>query len=335
MRITNKLLLKFAKETVNLRKRSEPDLHAAYLMGSLLEDDPLLGGTTDIDLVLVHKYLAPTKRETASLTPEVSLDIYHKVQNEYAQLREFRQDAWMGYPLTNNHILLFDTDHWLEYAQSCVTADFHRTDNVMARVTAFLTSARDGWRDLTEITPNNHLAWLDQYLDTLALGANTIAGLIGPPLTTRRFMITLKKRLGALGVPEVWAGFFGLLGCANIQNVTVKDWVDAFEQDLIELAECSTPPVHLSTPRQAYYVQGIRALANGDDPTLTVWPMLRTWLDVHLALPETSSRSEAWGSFLAALGLTEETSEIKTEALDAYLDSLEVLIESWANTYGI
>jgi hypothetical protein len=335
MRITKNLLLKFAKDTVNQRKRSEPDLHAAYLMGSLLEDDPLLGGTTDIDLVLVHKYLAPTKRETTALTPEVSLDIYHKVQDEYVQLREFRQDPWMGYPLTNNHILLFDTAHWLEYAQSCVTADFHRTDNVLARVTVFLNSARDGWRDLNEITPNNHLAWLAQYLDTLEMGANAIAGLIGPPLTTRRFMITLKQRLETLGVPEVWAGFYGLLGCANIQDVSVEDWVNAFEQDLIELVESSTSPEHLSAPRHAYYVQGIRALANGDDPTSTVWPMLRTWLDVHLSLPEASSRIESWDSFLAALKLTDETSEIKTEALDAYLDSLEVLIESWAHTYGV
>jgi hypothetical protein len=335
MRITKNLLLKFTKETVNQRKRSEPDLHAAYLMGSLLDEDPLLGGTTDIDLVLVHKYLAPAKREVAALTPEVSLDIYHKVQNEYDQLRELRQDAWMGYPLTNNHILLFDTDHWLEYAQSCVTADFHSTDNVMARVTSFQTAARDGWRNLFEITPNNHLAWLDQYLDTLSMGANAIAGLIGPPLTTRRFMITLKQRLETLGVPEVWAGFYGLLGCAKIQDVPVADWVDAFEGDLIELAESSTPPEHLSAPRLAYYVQGIRVLANGADPTLTVWPMLRTWLDVHLALPEASSKSESWGSFLAALELTGETSEIKTEALDAYLDSLEVLIESWAHTYGV
>jgi hypothetical protein len=335
MRITKNLLLKFAKETVNQRKRSEPDLHAAYLMGSLLEDDPLLGGTTDIDLVLVHKYLAPTKRETTALTPEISLDIYHKVQNDYDQLREFRQDARMGYPLTNNHILLYDTDHWLEYAQSCVTADFHRTDNVLARVTAFLSSARDGWRTLSDNTPPNHLSWLDQYLNTLALGANAIAGLIGPPLTTRRLMITLKQRLETLGVPEVWAGFNGLLGCTNIQDVSVEEWVDVFEQDLIELAESSTPPEHLSAPRQAYYVQGIRALANGDDPTFMVWPLLRIWLDIHLALPEASSGIESWGSFLAALKLTPETSEIKTEALDAYLDNLEVLLESWAHTYGV
>jgi hypothetical protein len=335
MRITKNLLLKLANDTVSRRKRSEPDLHAAYLMGSLLDDDPLLGGTTDIDLVLVHKYLAPKKRETAALTPEVSLDIYHKVQNEYDQLREFRQDARMGYPLTKNHILLYDTDHWLEYAQSCVTADFHRTDNVLARVTAYLTCARDGWRELNEITPNTPLAWLDQYLNTLTMGANAIAGLIGPPLTTRRFMLTLKQRLETLGVPEVWAGFYGLLGCAHIKDVSLEGWVDAFEGDLIELSESTTPPEHLSVPRQAYYVQGIRALANGDDPTLAVWPLLHTWLDVHLSLPKASSRIDAWDSFLAGLDLTDETSEIKTEALDVYLDNLEVLIESWAQTYGV
>lgn len=335
MRITKNLLLKFAKETVNQRKRSEPDLHAAYLMGSLLEDDPLLGGTTDIDLVLVHKYLAPAHRETTALTPEISLDIYHKVQDDYRQLRDFRQDAWMGYPLTNNHILLFDTDHWLEYAQSCVTADFHRTDNVLSRVTAFLNTARTGWRRLYEITPHNHLAWLDQYLDSLAMGANAIAGLIGPPLTNRRFMLTFKQRLETLGVPEVWAGFCGLLGSANIQTASFDEWIDAFEGDLIELAETSTPPVHLSAPRQAYYIQGVRALANSDDPSSMIWPLLRTWLDIHLSLPEPSSRIETWDTFLAALDLSDTFSDIKTEALDAYLDTLEVLIESWAQTYGV
>jgi len=77
MRITKALLHKLANDTIKQRKRSEPDLHAAYLMGSLLGDDPLLGGSTDIDLVLVHRYLAPVERETTALTPEVSLDILH------------------------------------------------------------------------------------------------------------------------------------------------------------------------------------------------------------------------------------------------------------------
>ncbi len=90
MRITNSMLHKFAQETVSQRVRTEPDLHAAYLTGSLLGESPLLGGTTDIDLVLVHKYQAPVEREVQALTPEVSLDIYHKTKIEYDEHRQFR-----------------------------------------------------------------------------------------------------------------------------------------------------------------------------------------------------------------------------------------------------
>lgn len=335
MRITRNLLHKLARDTVKQRKRSEPDLHAAYLIGSLLTEDPLLGGTTDIDLMLVHRYLAPAERETVALTPEISLDILHKTQDDYNQLRQLRQDPWMGYPLTYNHIVLFDTDHWLEFAQSSVTAEFHRSDNVLARVNALLSSARDRWRTMVFTPPPTHLEWLDQFFDALRLGANAISGLIGPPLTTRRFMLTYNQRLETLGIPEVWAGFCGLLGCSGVEDGSNKDWLEAFEQDLIHVSESTTPPIHLSSCRQAYYVQGIRALAHNENPAFLIWPLLRIWLDIHLALPQSSPGSEAWQGLLETLKLTDEVSEEKTEALDAYLDNLEVLIEAWSNTYGI
>jgi predicted nucleotidyltransferase len=66
------MLHKYAQETVRQRERTEPDLHAAYLVGSLLDAEPMLGGSTDIDVVLVHKYQALVERETQAITPEVS-----------------------------------------------------------------------------------------------------------------------------------------------------------------------------------------------------------------------------------------------------------------------
>jgi hypothetical protein len=334
MRITKNLLYKFANETVKQRNRSEPDIHAAYLMGSVLTDEPLLGGTTDIDLVLVHRYLAPASREIVSITPEISLDIYHKTQDDYEQIRQFRQDPWMGYPLTYNHILLFDTDHWLEYVQSSVTAEFHREDNVLARVHVFLSAARDRWRNLSASPPQNHLVWLDQYLHALSLGANAICGLIGPPLSTRRFMMTFTQRLESLGTSEVRAGFCGLMGCLDLQSTAYDSWLAAFEQDLIHVSQMDSHPAHLSPCRHGYYVQAFQALAQSGDPTLLSWPLLRTWLDIQLALDQESPGHETWQGFLETLKLTEGVSEEKTEALDSYLDHLDVLIETWADTYG-
>ncbi len=334
MRITNNLLHQFAKDTVKQRKRSEPDLHAAYLLGSLRTDDPLLGGTTDIDLVLVHKYLAPAERETAALTPEISVDIFHKTQDAYQEPRQLRRDPWLGYPLTFNHILLFDTDHWLEFVQSSVTAEFHRADNVLARVNTMQSAARDRWRMLLTQPPGTYLAWLDQFLDALALGANALAGLIGPPLTTRRFMRTFHQRLETLGTPDAWSSFTGLLGCSEGFQADHKVLIEAFGQDLQHLAEAAAPPARLASCRHVYYLEGIRALSRSEDPTEMIWPLLRIWLDVNLALPQPAPGFEIWQAFLGDLNLVETVVEGKTRALDVFLDQVEVLIEAWADAYG-
>lgn len=335
MRITRELLHKFAQQTVNARLRSEPDIHAAYMMGSLLHEEPLLGGTTDIDLVLVHKYQAPTERECVRITPDVSLDIFHKIREDYTDHRAFRQDPLMGYPLTHYNIILFDNNHWLEFIQSSVNAEFHRADNVLARVRKFSSAARDQWFNLIQQTPDTHNEWLDRYLNILNMAANSVSGLIGPPLTRRRFLLTLENRVEDLGVQRILAGFFGLLGISNDQPEGLPDWINAFNEDLNYLSEKSSPPVHLLPCRHTYYTSAIKALSQSDSPGMAIWPLLRTWLDVHLSLDKSSPNSDLWKDCLNALNLSEDLADEKSEALDAFLDSVEIVIETWENTYGI
>jgi hypothetical protein len=335
MRITRELLHKFAQQTVNARLRSEPDIHAAYMIGSIIRDNPLLGGTADIDLVLVHKYSVPADRECVSITPDVSLDIFHKVREDYTDHRAFRQDPWMGYPLTHYNIILYDSNHWLEFIQSSVNAEFHRPDNVLARVRKFSTKARDQWFSLFQQPSNTQEAWLDHYLITLSLAANSVSGLIGPPLTRRRFLQTFEERVEDLGVPKILAGLYGLLGFSDAQNEKLLTWIDAFKEDLTYLSEKSVPPAHLVPCRYSYYTSGIEALAKSDAPAQAIWPLLRTWLDVRLALDKPAPNTDTWNSLLSSLNLSEEHFEDKSEALDAYLDSVEIVIETWEDTYGI
>ena len=54
MRINRQTLLRIANDTVAQRVRQERGILSAYLCGSLLGDDYLLGGCTDIDLVFIH-----------------------------------------------------------------------------------------------------------------------------------------------------------------------------------------------------------------------------------------------------------------------------------------
>jgi hypothetical protein len=333
MRITKDLLLKYAQETVKSRLRGEMDIHAVYLTGSVLSDSPLLGGTTDIDMVFVHKFQVTVPHECKRLTPEVSLDIVHKLREDYDEHRQLRLDPWMGYPLTNFHILLHDTDHWLEFIQAGVSADFHRPDNVLARVNTLFDEAREHWFTLTQSPQDLYTDWLQQYLETLALAANSVAGLIGPPLTRRRFLMDFNERVQTLGVSKVLAGFIGLLGFADIQKDSLVEWTDAFENDLDFIAENDTAPVHLLSCRHRYYIDSIMALTESSSPEQALWPLLRTWLDVRRASLKPLPESEVWEKFLDALGLTSETRSQKLEALDAYLDTLELMIETWARTY--
>jgi len=318
MRITQDFLHKYARETVKKHQRSEMDLHAAYLTGSLLGKSPLLGGTTDIDLILVHKFQVPMQRECQPITPEVSLDIFHTLREDYEEHKQLRHDPYLGYPLTNNHILLYDHEHWLEFIQSCVSADFHRPDNVLARVNGLITSARDHWLSLTQNTNMPHIDWLDQYLETLSLAANGIAGLIGPPLTRRRFLMEFSARTESLGTPKVLIGFYGLLGFTDVNKENLSQWTTA-------LAPCRHP----------YYLEAIYSLSDSDTPEQSAWLLLRTWLDARLSFEMSSPGAEAWENCLSVLGLTQESASQKTEALDAYLDNIEVIIETWSDEYGL
>ena len=81
MRITQEMLIKIAKDHVAKRIRKEKDLVAVYLTGSVSGGEPLLGGSTDIDMIFVHKEEPPLKREVLRVTYEISLDIEHHHQS--------------------------------------------------------------------------------------------------------------------------------------------------------------------------------------------------------------------------------------------------------------
>ena len=335
MRITRELLHKIARDTVKARKRSEPDILAAYLIGSVLTEEPLLGGTTDIDLVLVHKYQVPVERETVAVTREVSLDILHKRKDDFDHHRTLRQDPWLGYPLTYNHILLADTDHWLEFIQAGVTAEFHRSDNVMVRVRGMLNEAREGWFALNRTVFSTHEAWLQQYLAVLTSAANAVTGLIGPPLTTRRFLLIFTEQIETLGVPKLQAGLYGLLGIGKEVEKKLSKWTDAFQTDLSQLSETPSLPVRLAPCRHGYYLDAIRAMGDSGEAEAALWPLLEVWLAVRQAIPHPDESLKAWNDCLQTLHLVEEHQSQKTAALDSFLDTVEQVIEDWNDLYGI
>ena len=90
MRITQELLIKFAQDYVTKQTRKPNDIVAVFLTGSVLTPEPLIGGTTDIDLVMVHKEDPAVEREVQRVSYEISLDIQHHHQSFYTFHRRLR-----------------------------------------------------------------------------------------------------------------------------------------------------------------------------------------------------------------------------------------------------
>ena len=53
-----------------------------------------------------------------------------------------------------------------------------------------------------------------------------------------------------------------------------------------------------------------------------------------MAAPQPLPGVAVWEACLETLNLTQESTTEKIEALDAFLDTVELLVETWATTYG-
>src|SRR5512143_1211564 len=96
MRINRETLLNLASDTVARHAREDRGILSAYLCGSLLGEDYLLGGAADIDLVFIHMDAFPQAREIVRLTDEIHLDIAHLSQKDFREPRRLRLHPWLG-----------------------------------------------------------------------------------------------------------------------------------------------------------------------------------------------------------------------------------------------
>ena len=106
MRITRDTLLKIARDTAAERVRVSRRVICIYLTGSCVVDEPLLGGTADIDLVIIEDGQPLLAREVVRLNDEISLDISHYAQEDFLHPRSLRVDPWLGPILYNKPTML-------------------------------------------------------------------------------------------------------------------------------------------------------------------------------------------------------------------------------------
>ncbi len=335
MRITPELLRKLAMENVAKRLAQQRDVVAVYMTGSVLSEEPLLGGTTDIDLVFVHKEDPPVKREIARISYEISLDIVHHHKSFYTFHRRLRLNPWLGHALCNHASILHDTDHWLEFIQSGVFSQFDSPENIFGRALPMAEKARSIWFELEEPQEHEPLAWFSQYFKAVGLAANAIAVLSGPALPTRRFLIDFPARAEAIGKQDLHEDVLGLIGADRVSPERYSTWRTTWEETILTASKSPNCPPDLHPSRKTYYLQSCAAMLESGNYQAAFWPMLDTWLQAARVLWDVPTQRESWSALCADLGFEPQQYEGRVAALDAFLDAIELTLDDWKSQFGL
>jgi hypothetical protein len=333
MRITRDLLLNSARDFVTRTVKADRSITAVYLTGSLLTEAPLLGGTTDIDLVYIHDRIPSMPREIHRFTDEITLDLYHHSQDVFEQPRQLRVDPNLGPSINNTRVILHDTQHWFEYTQAIVTAQFDRPDHHAERVLKLASDARSEWWKL-ENKDSCSAKDLVTYINSTVLSTNALASISGPPLTERRFFLSLAERCHAINNPQISLSLASLLGFSSFDFSTLEEWIHRWECALSSPDNPALKPCDVHPHRKLYYVNPVRAFFEEGQLESCLWIMLYTWTALSSRLSTRSTGNRDYPSFLSNLGYDKNTINDKKKALDSYLDSADEIINEWAQQTG-
>ena len=336
MRVTRESLIRIAKETAQQRAFNDRDIIAAYLTGSLASDqvDPMLGGTTDIDIIFVHSTEPKHRREFVRLTPDFHVDISHRAKAEFKRPRELRLDPWLGWEMYDP-MLLFEREKFFEFVQAGLRAGFEFNAPIPAlhRSRLLLSQARQTWRELLGIgdtvTPQDVL----QYMKSLFHAVNAVAELSGPPLHERRLLLEFPSRAEAAQRPGMTEGLYGLLGASELNATVMSGWLSNWKLAFEAAMENSRVDPLIHNTRLNYYEKAIQTMLESDNPRAALWPLLQTWTLAAEVLPDHAM--DAWRSVCGQLGLTVVGIEEHVEGLDHFLDEVEGLLDELATQHGL
>lgn len=332
MRINRNMLLKIANDAIEKSVNADRSLMAVYLQGSLLGDSPLIGNTADIDMFYIHSSDVTVEREIIRISDEVHLDISHHSHMVYRQPRELRLHPWLG-PAIYGCKIMYDPQHFLDFVQASVRGQFSSPANVLNRVRRQAGHAREMWEAFyTHPQPPNPQE-ASMYLHALEHAANAVAGLSGHTLSERRFLMDLRTRAEAVGKGGLYAGFLGLLGAPAVGVETIRTWLPGWQEAYAALPE-EKAPIRLSPHRWLYYLKAVEAMLDSSNGRDSIWPLWRTWTHAVCSLPEDSSHLAAWQQAGEQLGVVGPAFSEKIAGLDAYLDTVEELLETWARENG-
>ncbi len=335
MRVTRESLIRIAKETTQQRAFNDRDIVAAYLTGSLVLDiDPLLGGTTDIDIIFVHAEEPKQKREFIKLTPDFHVDLGHRTKAEFKRPRDLRVDPWLGWEMYDP-MLLFERDKYFEFVQAGLRAgfEFNAPAPALHRSRVLLSHGRQIWHDLLQVGDPVAPRDVTKYIKSLFHAVNAVAELSGPPLQERRLMLEFAPRAETAQRPGMNAALIGLMGASALDPSQISTWVPEWKLAFEAASENDHVDGRIHPARLNYYEKAILAILAGETPYAALWPLLQTWTLAVDVLPDHAV--DAWRSACGQLGMTSVGFEDHVNGLDQFIDEVEVLLDDLAREHGL
>ena len=149
-------------------------------------------------------------------------------------------------------------------------------------------------------------------------------------------MLYYPERAEKAGRPGLPAALAGLLGGANAERETLQAWLPRWAETYAAAAAAADPAQlgRISPHRVGYYQRAFQAILQREQAAAVLWPLLRTWTEAAMLLPESAPEREFWVEAGLALGLLGPAFEERVAALDAYLDQIEETLENWAYANG-
>jgi hypothetical protein len=337
MRLTRETLIKIARDTASQRAKVSRRIICIYLTGSVLTEAPLLGGTTDIDLVIIEDSEPLQPREVVKLSDEIHLDISHYAQAVFHQPRHLRTDPWFGPFIYSKPMVLHDTQHWFDFAQAATGAQFFQPDYILKRASVLAQAARRDWMAL-EFNPSDpHPRRVYGFLKVLENAGNALVCLTGEgmPLTERRFLLQLPHRLHELGETELVHALIGqLLPDPSRLEPVWPQWQAGWKETFHAASLQPEVSPRLNPGRWLYYDRGAAALWE-ENPNAALWLLMRTWTLAASHLPAEAPELAGWQSACQTLGLDEAHFADRLNSLDRFLDRVEEVMDGWARNNGV
>ena len=334
MRVTRELLIKAAQGYVDEQVNTEHSLLCAYLCGSVLEDEPLLGEAGDIDLIFIHYHPPQTQRQIIRLNDQIHLDIVHHAHSQYSQPRNLRLNSWLG-PTIYNCKVLYDPQHFMDFTVAGVRGQFNLSESIAQRSRSQYTLGRTIWAEIAKHNTFDTPQLVMKYLDVIEKAINAIACLNGAPLTERRLLVQFPAVAETIGQPGLYIGALGLLGGLSIQREVILQWLEPWEKAYKAANIFPNAPFQIHPHRLLYYRSAIQYLIDYQQPASALYPLLHTWTLIACSLQKDNYHQEAWRNICQYLALYGDALEERVAALDAYLDTIEEIIENWCREQGV